>query len=559
VSISIPAFLFCLGFAVFLGCLFAWVYNYRNLHKEPTGNPQRVTDTIGVPVDFAADAGQEGTAIKRMEQEKTCYETGTVNKEMFIKKLLAIFRGHLEKEERKILSICYWEFKDEGFALKLYNSRCRMVEGLSVPLGSNRYFSKKEFNWNGMDDIPADIYHTEELVANSMAGALVSGNGKRYGYITIDSTDLNVFDDEICMELRELATLTEEALRTLDNNQKLDQQNILFNEMLKNILDLFHSTSKGNLLYNLSQVLQDNFRFNRLTIIIPHEHEEDTWQIAEVIGEQKEELKGESFNVHVKCLLYEILVGKVSVINEKNISTDPYQRRFFENEPENLELRSLFAVRPPVQYNSYPLIIVLESKNEKAVSITDQIMLTSIAASAALKLSDIQGKDNSKQEKENILAAVDANGFGEIMRHYEKEIDNLKNSTDGLGIILLKCIPSDKSNRVAVFDKFLTIMKNFKKQWNVQHLAMLGRGEFVLSMKGEMKEQGPVFELFSGQIINLTKGMLDSEDFLSVKSHPIWLTKDKLKDVEKRLGQSGKTLFMVSLASKFQEMSEAGE
>jgi len=559
VSISIPAFLFCLGFAVFLGCLFAWVYNYRNLHREPTGNPQRITDTLGVPVDFINDFGQEGTAIKRMEQEKTCYETGLINKEIFIKKLLANFRIHLEKGKREILSVCYWDFKGEGFTLEYSDGSCHASYGLFVPLDGNRYFSKKTFSCDGTDEIPADIYYTEELAAKSMIGASVSGNGKRYGYITIDSADSYAFDEKIREELLELATLAEEALRTLDNNHKLDKQNSLFSGMLKDIEDLFHSSSKGNLLSNLSQLLQDNFRFNRLAIIIPHEEEEDRWQIAEVIGEQKEKLKGESFSVHLKCLLYELLVGKVSVINEKNISTDPYQRRFFENEPENLELRSLFAVRPPAQYNSYPLIVVLESKNEKAVSMTDQIMLTSITASAALKLSDIQGKDNSKHEKENALAAVDANGFGEIMSHYEKEISNLKKSTDGLGIIFLKCIPADKSNKAAVYEKFLSIMKGFKKQWNVQHLAMLGHGEFVLSMKGEMKEQGPVFELFSSQIINLTKGMLDNEEFLSIKSHPIWLTKDKLKEFEENIGQSGKTLFLVSLATKFQQMAEESE
>jgi len=550
VFISVSAFIFCLGFAVFLGCLFAWVYNYRNLHKEPKGKPQRITDTLGVPVELIADT-QDGTAAKRLEQEKTCYETGAVNKDAFMKKLLALFRSHLDKENSKILSICYWIFKSDGFTLRLSNSPYHIGDGLLISQ-NNRYFSKKEFNWAGADELPADIYHTEEQMINSMAGAVVSGDGKLRGYITIDSTEPNGFDEETCMELRELATLAEEALRTLDENLKLDKQNSLLNGMLKDILDLFHSTSNGNLLTNLSKVLQDNFRFDRLMLITPQE--QDKWQISEAVGAQKEDFKGVSFDVHAKCLLYELLTGKISVINEKNISTDPYQRRFYENEPENLELHSLFAVRPPVRNNSYPLIAVLESKNDKAVSVIDEIMLTNIVACAALKLSDIQGKDNCKQEKENALADVDANGFGEILNYYENEISKLKNNSDGLGILFLKCIPSKEDGKATVFENFLAMLRNLKKTWNGQHLAMLGSGEFVLSIKGDLKEH--VFEIISGQIMTNAKNMLGSGESLSIKSHSIWLNKEKIMEIEKAHGQSGKTLFLISIATKFQEMAE---
>jgi len=555
VHISITAFIFCLGFAVFLGCIFAWIYNYRILHKEPKGNPQRVTDTMGIPVEFVANVDQEGSAVKRFEQEKTCYEKGTVNKDAFIKKMLALFRSYLEKENLNILSVCYWAFNGESFTLRLPNSPYRISENLLIPQ-NNRYFSKKEFSWNGMDEIPIDIYSTEELMASSMAGAAISGGGKLRGYITIDSVDQNAFDDDIRMELLELATLMEEVLRTMDGNFKLDKENSLFNGMLKDISDLLHSSSKGNLIANLSQILQDNFRFNRLMLIMPHEQDKDKWQIVEAVGEQKEIFKGVSFSIHVKCLLYELLAGKISVINEKRISTDPYQRRFYENEPENLELRSLFAVGPPMQNNSYPLVIVLESKNDKAVSITDEIVLTCIIACASLKLSDIESKDISKQEKENALAEVDSNGLGEILNYYEHEIESLENSSDSIGILFLKCIPSNKEGKAAVFEKFLAILKRVKKAWNGQHLAMLGSGEFVLSVKGDLKEN--VFEIIATQIITNTKNLLDG-DTLSIKSHSIWLNKDKIKEIGNKLGQSGKTLFLVSIANKFQEMSEANE
>jgi len=553
VSISVPAFIFCLGFAVFLGCIFAWVYNYRILHKEPIGNPQRLTETLGIPVELVTNSDQDRSAIKRLEQEKTCYETGTVNKDAFIKKMLALFRSHLEKENLNILSICYWAFNGESFTLRLPNTPYRISENLIIPQ-NNRYFSKKEFNWNGTDEIPVDIYSTEEMMASSMAGVAISGGGKLRGYITIDSADANAFNDDERMELLELGTLMEEVLRMMDLNFKLDKENSLFNGMLKDISDLFHSSSKGNLIADLSQILQDNFRFNRLMLITPHEQEEDKWQIVEAVGEQKEVFKGAPFNVHVKCLLYELLAGKISVINEKNISTDPYQRRFYENEPENLELRSLFAVGPPMQNNSYPLVIVLESKNEKAVSITDEIMLTCIAACASLKLSDIENKNISKLEKENALAEVDSNGLGEVLNYYEREIENLENSEDSLGILFLKCIPLKQEGKAAIFEKFLAILKRVKKAWNGQHLAMLGSGEFVLSVKGDLKES--VFEIIATQIITNTKNLLDA-DSLSIKSHFIWLNKNKIKEIGNKLGQSGKTMFLVSIANKFQEMSEA--
>jgi len=557
VSISIPAFLFCLGFAVFLGCLFAWVYNYRNLHAEPKGKPQRVTDTLGSPVDFVHETTQDGSAIKRQEQEKTCYEAGVVNKDAFVKKLLALFRSYLEQDNRKILSVCYWAFKGDGFTLRISNSPYQISDGLFIQK-NDRYFSKKDFNWNGVDVFPIDIYRTEELVANSMAGAVVSGGGKLHGYITIDSVDPRAFDEEVSMELRELATLTEEVLRTLDSNERLDKQYTLLNTILKEIMDLFDSSSKGNLLANLSKILQDSFLFDRMMVITPIDLDLDKWQISEVVGEQKEFLKGEHFEAHPKSLLYEILLGKVSVINEKEISTDPYQRRLSESEPKNLGLRSLFAVRPSMRNNSYPLIIVLESKEAKAVSMIDEMMLTSLVTCAALKLSDILGKEDNRQEKDNTMAEVNANGFGEIMCYYEKEIDKVKNGSDGLGILFLKCIPSEKESKALVYEKFLSTVKHLKKHWNGKHLAMMGNGEFILSMTGSVQQEH-IFDLFSGQLITIAKDMFGSEDAMTIKSHSIWLNKERLNQLEEDTKQSGKTLFLVSLATKFQEMAEASE
>jgi transcriptional regulator with GAF, ATPase, and Fis domain len=552
-TISVTAFLFCLGFSVFLGGIFAWVYNYRNLHKEPRGNPQKVTDTIDIPFELDTDKNKEGTAIKRLELEKTSYETIVASKDIYIKKLLEVFRSHLEKEERNILSICYWAFNGEGFALRLANSRCRISENLFIPK-NNKIFAKKIFKRNEIDEIPIDIYPTEEQIANSMAGAIVSGEGKLHGYITVDSANPDTFDEEVCTELLELATLTEEALRTIDKNFKLDKENALLNEIVKGIANLSNSSSKGNLITSLSKILQDNFKFDRLMLLTPHEQNRNEWQIVEAVGQQKKDFKGGSFSVHTRCLLYELLTGAVAVLNEKNIFRDPYQRRFYENEPENLELRSLFAVRPPMQNNSYPLIIVIESKNDVAVSAIDEIMLTSIVSYAALKLSDIQNRDASKLERENALAEVDSNGLGDILSYYKSEMDNLKITEESLGILFLKCSPTKKENKAMVFENFLAKLTDLKNAWNVQHLAMLGSGEFVLSIKGDLKES--VFEAIAKRIQDSMKNQFD-EDFLSIKSHPIWLNKNKMAEIEKKCGQSAETMFLISIANKFQSMTEA--
>jgi len=550
VSISINAFLFCLGFALLLGFFFAWIYNYRKLHKDPKDIPHRLTETMGVPVAFATDAQQDGTAVKRSEQERICYETDFAIKDAIVEKLLALFRGRLEKENDKILSICYWIFDGEGFTLRISNSPYRVSENLSISQ-SDDCFSKKEFNCYGVAEIPIDVFQSENQIVYSMAGALVSGSGKKRGYITIDSADEKPFSDKICLELRELASLTEKMLRTLDLNFKLNRENNLFNEIIKDISDLFRAVSKGNLIVNLSKIVQDHFRFNRMMIITPDEQEKNLWHISEAVGEQKEVFKGISFNVHVKCLLYELLSGKVTSVKELKISKDPYICRFFENEPKNLELRSLFAVAPPVQNNSYPLAIVIESKNDKIVSVIDEVMLSCIAACAALKLSDIQSKDESKQKREIDLAGIDSNGLGNLLSYYETEIDSLKDSEDSLGILFFKCVPIKKENRVADFKKIPEVLKGLKKAWNGQHLAMIGSDEFVLSIKGDFKED--IFKIMAMQMITSAENML-AEHSLFLKSYPIWLDKGKLEEVEKKLRQSGKFLFTWTVMKKFKEM-----
>jgi len=552
VSISISAFFFFICFAVLLGYFFAWIYNYRKLHAEPKAIPQKVTDTVSTPSEITIQEERGSSAVKRLEQEKTCYETDSANKDIFIKKLLALFRSRLEKEEcNNILSICYWTFNGEGFSLRLSNSSCRISENLFIPK-SNRYFAKKDFNWNETDEAPIDIFHSEEQITRSMAGAAVSGEFKLRGYITIDSSVPNAFNDEIRKGLKELATLTEEVLRILDLNFKLDNENNLLYGMMKEIADLFCCVSKGNLIADLSKILQYNFRFDRLMIITPEDQQIDKWHISEALGEQKEDFKGMSFNIHEKCLLNELLIGRVSSINKTKLSTDPYQCRLYENEPENLKLRSLFAVTAPVQNNSYQLVIVVESRNDKAVSKVDESMLNSIASCAALKLSDIQAKDYSKQREEGNLVGINSIGLGELLNYYETEIENLKEIEDNIGILFLKCLPAKKENMAESFEKFLEVLKRVKIAWNGQHLAMLGSDEFVLSMKGNFYES--VFNMTADSIVTNMENML-AEYLISVKKHTMWLNKTKIKELEIQQNLSGSVQFAFMVMKNFKEMS----
>jgi len=551
---SIPAFLFCLGFALALGYVFAWIYNYGKLHKEPEGEPQKVTDTITTPIPLITSE-HNVSALKRLEQERACSETDFANRETFIKKLLMLFRSRLEKENDKILSICYWVFNGEGFALRLSNSAYHLRENLFVSKDS-KYFSRRDFNWKGIDEAPIDVFHSDEQVTRSVAGSAISGEGKLHGYITIDSSHENAFDDEICMELRELANVAEEMLKNLDMNYKLNRENNLFYGMLKDISNLFSSVSKGNLISNLSKVLRDNFKFNRMMIIIPAEREKDKWLISEAVGEQSEKFKKVVFSVHEKCLLHELFCNKVTKVNEVNIPIDPYQRRFYENEPENLELRSLFAVMSPVQNNSFPLAVVIESVNNRAVTRMDETLITCITACASLKLSDMQARDASQQKRNECLDGIDSNGLGELLNFYSAEINDLKNSEDSLGILFLKCEHVKKESKANDYDKFLSVLKELKKAWNGKHLAMLGSGEFVFSIRSNLKED--IFEMAAAQIITNAENML-AEHSLSVKSHTIWLNSVKMAKMEQEHKRSSGVLFAYSVMNKFREMNEEAD
>ena len=550
--ITITAFIFCMGFAVFLGCIFSWIYNYRGLHKEPTGTPRKITDTVPIPLEEISSTDQNQTAIKRYEHEKEYIQSDENRKNAFVRKVLSLFRSRQEKDNNKALSICYWAFNGEGFTLRLADSRRIIGENLFVHK-SNKYFSKKEFNWVGTDEAPIDVFDSEEQITRSIAGAAVSGDGKLRGYITIDSAQENAFDDEICMELREIAAFADEVLRTLDLNFKLERENSLCNEMLKNTSVLFGSSSKGNLIANLSEILQDNFRFDRMLIITPLESDKNKWHICETLGEQKEEFKGVSFEVHNRCLLFDLLSGKSSFINETNISIDPYQRRLYEDEPENLELHSLFAVMPPAQNNSYPLAIVIESKENKAVSGIDKALLKNIAAFAALKLSDIQAKDDSKQNKENSFLGIDSNGLGELLAYYKGAFEDLKNSNENLGILFIKCTPSSPENKAGDFEIFLNVLKKVKKAWNGKHLAMLGNGEVILSVGGSFEEE--VFNLTAGQIVMNIENFL-AADTISVKSSNMWLNREKIEELEKEYEYDCLTVFIFYAMAKFKAMGD---
>jgi hypothetical protein len=297
-------------------------------------------------------------------------------------------------------------------------------------------------------------------------------------------------------------------------------------------------------------------------IITLDKKDKSKWYISDALGEQHEYFKGASFSVYEKSLLYEILAGQTTVINEMRIPTDPYQRRLFEDEPKNLNLRSLFAVRPHSLHNSYPMVIMLESRNKRAVSRIDIQMLTCLAACSSVKLSDIMEKIYSGQKKEIDLIDIDSNGLGETLHFYKAEMDSLKHGDECLGILLLRCKPLNRENRVLDFneikasnyEKFAHVLKTLKKNWNGRHLAMLGSGEFIFSIKGNFSEK--IFdEITASQIIANAKSML-AEDDLDVSSYNIWLDKNKMTEKELELGYSCDMLFKLTIMSKFKDMSE---
>jgi hypothetical protein len=168
----------------------------------------------------------------------------------------------------------------------------------------------------------------------------------------------------------------------------------------------------------------------------------------------------------------------------------------------------------------------------------------------------------SRQKKEIDLIDIDSNGLGEILHFYEAEMDSLKHGNDSLGILLLKCKPLNRENRVLDFnevkasnyEKFAHVLKTLKKNWNGRHLAMLGSGEFIFSIKGNFSEK--IFdEITASQIIANAKSML-AEDDLDVDNHNIWLDKNKMAEKEQELGFSCETLFMLTITSMFKDMSE---
>ncbi|MDR2580695.1 MAG: hypothetical protein LBC85_06855, partial [Fibromonadaceae bacterium] len=253
------------------------------------------------------------------------------------------------------------------------------------------------------------------------------------------------------------------------------------------------------------------------------------------------------------CLLSELLSRKTTVVSETKISIDPYQRRLYENEPENLELRSLFAVMSPAYHNSYPMAIVLESKNNAVVSRVDALMLNYIAACVSVKLSDIQEKNFSIKKREDELIAINVNGLGELFNYFKTEIDNLRQSEEGLGILFLKCKLPNEENKALNYGKFLNVLKDLKKALN-GNLAMLGNGEFVYSMKVTLSED--TFKSLEQQIVTSAKSSL-AEDGLDLVSHSIWLNKNRISEIEEKYGHSCDTMFRISVMNKFLEMSGA--
>jgi hypothetical protein len=208
------------------------------------------------------------------------------------------------------------------------------------------------------------------------------------------------------------------------------------------------------------------------------------------------------------------------------------------------------------------MAIVLESRNRRAVSRIDVQMLTCLAACSAVKLSDIMEKIYSRQKKEIDLIDIDSDGLGETLHFYEAEMDSLKHGSDCLGILFLKCKPLNRENRVLDFneiraynyEKFAHVLKTLKKNWNGRHLARLGSGEFIFSIKGNFSEK--IFdEITASQIIANAKSML-AEDDLDLDSHNIWLDKNKMAEKEQELGYSCDTLFKLTIMSMFKDMSE---
>lgn len=551
-NMSVPAFVICFFLALGLGILLTWFFKYKKNYKEPKYAPQRITDTTDAPVDILPEQNQDETAINRLNKEIENFKENDNLKKDFIDKMLELFNSYLISKYDNILALCYWNFKNDGFTLEVPISTYTLNENLFIPK-DDTLFSEKEFIFNEKDEVPLEVFRSKEDITASFAGRLVSGKGKFYGYITISSGKANAFDTETIKELREFAKLTEGVLSFLDLNLKLNLESNVFYELLNKIPSLLNFNSKENVINNLSTFLKDNFRCDRLMLITPESSDRNKWFITEALGEQSELLKGISFEAKEEFLLYELLIGNISIINKGNITKDPYQYRLYSDEPDNLEFNSLLAITVPKENYSYPLVMVLESKQEKEFPKIDVSALSYILTCASLKLSNIENDDCFKQKKNDNLQYIDSDGLGEFFNYYNSKLENLRNSNENLCVIFLKFFPKTKENKAIDFEHIMSVLKKYKGELNGQHLALLGSGEFVLSVIGDFKEDD-LKEIIAKFVENIRKSLAAIN--ASVNYHTILFNKNKIEEEEKKNKSNIVTLFIFSVINKFKKMSE---
>ncbi|GHV12135.1 hypothetical protein AGMMS49938_04080 [Fibrobacterales bacterium] len=536
---SIYVLIFAVGCV--LGAIFSWIYFYGKMHKKPSGKPQRITDALTIP-----QAIPEGeTRSTRDEQDALGYEHYYMNKDTMLKSLIEYFHSrlvnleHSGEGEVKIGSVCFWEKINGVFSLLKFNSTYGINETFLVS-AENKFFIKDKFVWNKENGKnPINFYTAENLQANFVAGSAVSFNGV-CGYITIDSFTNN-FNDSVINELNNVSQLAGDIFRVLKENSTYHVGINLFRESIRDVSNILNLKSKEAVLSTLSQMLSYNFRCDRLMLIVPENDGSDKWHICEVAGEQREILKSISFEPHEKCLLYELFLRFTSSVRKDDIATDPYQCRIFPDEPQNLDLQSLYAVMPPISDNFYPIAIVLESKEKNAVTKTESQLLSYIATCIGMKLKEF-ALNEEKEKEQNIELIIDSNGTGELLSYYKNEIQNIKNGSDNLGILFLKINPQ------IVDVRFFERVKDYKKHQGNFHFSSLGKGEYIFSERGLFSEE--TFNHTANKMKNYLVGELENS------SQTVWVDKQKIqkKEEEGEKEDYGMLLWLFSLQTFIKEV-----
>jgi diguanylate cyclase (GGDEF)-like protein len=440
---------------------------------------------------------------------------------------------------------------DHGYRLKAFSSiaDCINPDAVLYPgvgiIGGLLKDGLKQLN---LPDITNDsttlYYYTQNVGVQSLIASTIIADNVNRGLIIVDSNNKNNFTEQDHHYLNLVAAITGDAVFSTYMYTEHKLTHVRLAAMSSIEKEFFRHLSFDSILDKMTNVIPFAISCDRLTISFRQE-EQDGATIKRIYGDESEIYLSKKFSIKEKTLAGILFSRNIALC--RNFSTEHYEYRYFEDEPQIMKFKSFLAV--PLGVDECKGMILLESYKYDAFSETCKELLSRLATSAGLALEKtiIFEKAKTLATRDGLTGLRNHREFQQILKD---EITRSIRYNDPLSLALCDIDFFKRLNDTYGHQFGDTVLKGIAAQLEnsirdgVDTAARYGGEEFVLILvKNDMNSAAETVERIRQHIANQVFIAPNGEEVHVTMSFGIAEYRQHAKQIDELIKKADKALY----------------